>query len=111
MRLIAEDLLLLLLDDEDGRAEIWVRGNLDFALAGALLAELALDGVVDVSDAKGFLSAADVTVDDSAAVADPLLQHAVAIIARRTVRRRRSSTCSATACATRCSSGSRRPGS
>ena len=46
MTLIAEDLLLLLLDDESGKPQT---GQLDTALGGALLVELALAGAVTVS--------------------------------------------------------------
>jgi len=48
--LLAEDLLLLLTDDETGKAV--VEGTvLDHALAGALLLELTIAGVVDVAEA------------------------------------------------------------
>ena len=46
MTLIAEDLLLLLLDDESGKPQT---SQLDTALGGALLVELALAGAVTVS--------------------------------------------------------------
>ena len=55
MTLIAEDLLLLLLDDDTGKASAGVSSYLDYALAGALLAELALTGAVFVGGAGGVL--------------------------------------------------------
>ena len=81
--LIAEDLLLLLLDDEEGRAELRVRPAMDYALAGALLAELSLAGVIDLADPKGRFKAGEVTVADANAVTDPILRDAVATISEK----------------------------
>lgn len=50
--LVAEELLLLLLDDETGRPTL-DRTTLSFGLAGAVLAELALQGAVVVCDGSG----------------------------------------------------------
>ena len=46
MTLIAEDLLLLLLDDESGKPQTQ---HLEIALGGAVLVELALQGMVEVA--------------------------------------------------------------
>jgi len=56
--LVAEDLLLLLLDDETGalRASSQIR----VALGGAVLAELALGGHVDIEEKRGFWHVAKV---------------------------------------------------
>jgi hypothetical protein len=48
--LIAEDLLLLLLDDESGRLPLGASVNANAALGGAVLAELALLGAVTVDE-------------------------------------------------------------
>src|SRR5919202_6704022 len=47
MQTIADDLLLVLLDDDTGRPRV-DGTRLDYALAGAVLLELALDGRIDV---------------------------------------------------------------
>ena len=46
MTLIAEDLLLLLIDDKTGKPKT---GHLEIALGGALLVDLALQGLVEVA--------------------------------------------------------------
>ena len=46
MTLIAEDLLLLLLDDETGKPKT---GHLEIALGGAVLVDLAMQGLVEVA--------------------------------------------------------------
>ncbi|HEX7303231.1 GOLPH3/VPS74 family protein [Lentzea sp.] len=48
--LIVEDLALLLMDDESGTPA--AAGTLHYAMGGALLVELALEGLVDVRDRK-----------------------------------------------------------
>lgn len=60
MTLLAEDLLLLLLDDEDG--SLAASSQVPVALGGALLAELALDGRVEVGEKEGFWRQATVHV-------------------------------------------------
>lgn len=68
--LIAEDVLLMLLDDAGG----WVSGdNRKPALAGAVLAELALTGAVEIEAEKGLWKRARVVVEDPTAVSDPVL--------------------------------------
>src|SRR5690606_18450266 len=77
--LIAEDLVLLLMDDEKGRlaASSYARP----LFGGALLVELALSGVVEVEEKRGFWHTAKVgTVPGSPAPQDPLLD-----ASRRTV--------------------------
>ena len=83
MRLIAEDLLLLLFDDEEGRASGWVDGNIDTALAGAVLAELSLAGAVSSSDPTKVFKTRDVRVSDGDAVEDPVLVDALGTIGRK----------------------------
>lgn len=81
--LIATDLLLLLLDDDSGRAALGVRDKIDPALAGAVLAELALAGAADIVDADGVFRSAHVTVVNAETVTDPVLQDALAVIAEK----------------------------
>jgi hypothetical protein len=68
---IADELLLLAYDD-DGTA---VAGSpaLDYALAGAVLADLALDGRIDLVDRR-------VSVTDATPLGDPVLDVALARI-------------------------------
>jgi hypothetical protein len=74
--LLAEDLLLLLFDDEKGKP---VTGSTetDFALAGAVLLELVMAGRIDVTQ-KGRL-----VVRDPAPTGDPVLDDRLAILARK----------------------------
>lgn len=80
MTLIAEDLLLLLLDDEDGT--LVQQSFVDQALAGAVLAELADAGHVRLRErrwgAKPLLERAPVPGPD-----DPLLAAALEVVAER----------------------------
>src|SRR5690606_21262293 len=82
MTLIAEDLLLLLLDDESGAfaAGSDKRGPV---LAGAVLAELALAGAVEIEAVTGLWKRTRVTVEDRAAVDDPVLLAALDEIDRK----------------------------
>lgn len=78
--LIAEDLLLLLLDDETGRTG-W-SDNSATVLPGAVLAELALAGVVEVED-RGVLHrdhVRPVEGADLSTVTDPLLARALDLL-------------------------------
>ncbi len=52
MALIAEDLLLLLLDDDSGKVPLSTAGVAAIGLGGAVLAELALLGAVTILDNK-----------------------------------------------------------
>ncbi|MFD9700178.1 GPP34 family phosphoprotein [Lentzea sp. NPDC059081] len=63
--LIAEDLALLLMDDESGTPA--AAGTLHYTMGGAVLVELALDGLVDVRDRK-------VVLTGDRAPEDPLLR-------------------------------------
>lgn len=76
MSLLAEDLLLLALDDESGKA-IVDGVTLPRALAGAVLLELALDNVV-VLDEEGARGKKGRVVVGDTAPTDPVLADAVA---------------------------------
>ncbi|GIG35033.1 GOLPH3/VPS74 family protein [Cellulomonas pakistanensis] len=78
--LIAEDLLLLLLHDEKGTP---TSANLDVALGGALLIELALAEAVVVRERTSMWSSAKVAVTPGAQVADPVLAEALRRVAER----------------------------
>lgn len=69
--LVAEDLLLLLFDSRSGT--IAGEGTLFYTLAGALLAELAMQGQVEVDD-QPRLFGRKVRAVDGAPPADPLLR-------------------------------------
>ena len=58
MTLIAEDLLILLLDDAKGTVSMW--GATNTALGGAVLAELAILGLVTVDEEMSFWRSAKV---------------------------------------------------
>ena len=58
MALIAEDLVLLLLDDDTG--ELRGSSQIQVALGGAVLSELAIAGRVEVEDKRGFWQTAKV---------------------------------------------------
>ncbi|MCD5421509.1 GPP34 family phosphoprotein [Rhodococcus pyridinivorans] len=76
MTSIAEDLLLLLLDDESGKA--LVDGvKLPRVLAGAVLLELALDDVVAVDTEGEQVKKGRIAIRTEARPADPILAEAV----------------------------------
>ena len=78
--LIAEDLLLLLLDDESGTAPgMWVDAGVP--LAAAVLAELAAQDAVALEPAAGLRGAR--LVATGRAVDDPLLQRVLAVVAEK----------------------------
>lgn len=81
MTLIAEDLLLLLLDDEDGT--LVQQSFVDQALAGAVLAELALEGHVVLGDPRGWGLKPHVLPAEGAAPDDEVLAEALVIVAER----------------------------
>jgi hypothetical protein len=82
MTLIAEDLLLLLLDDAKGTVSTW--GETDVVLGGAVLAELAVTGQVTVDEHKSIWRTDKVHASGPApADLDPLLAEALAIIAEK----------------------------
>ena len=79
--LLAEDLLLLLTDDDSGR--LVVSGSaVDVALGGAQLIELTLLGRVDVT-AEGEGRAGRLVVRPGERPGDPLLEEALGIVAER----------------------------
>lgn len=80
MTLLAEDLLLLLLDDESGKR---LSTYTDQAVGGALLVELALAGAVDVQKGSAWRRATVVTTGPLPAEADPLLTEAYATVAEK----------------------------
>ncbi|GAB2680674.1 GOLPH3/VPS74 family protein [Thalassiella azotivora] len=90
--LLAEELLLLLLDEHTGRPLV-DGSRLDPALAGAVLAELALGGHVVVSDGTqhgadgGPLPVGRLLTTGAPAPADPLLGEALARVAHRSGRK------------------------
>jgi hypothetical protein len=82
MTTLAEDLLLLVLDDESGRPAL-DSSTLPIALGGAVLLELALAGRVDVERDAGMLKRERVVVRDPAPLGDPVLDGALATVAAR----------------------------
>jgi hypothetical protein len=78
--LIAEDLLLLLLDDHSGKPQTQ---QLDIALGGAVLVELALEGMVEVHDASSLWRSAKVWPVEGARPDDPLLSAAYATVGEK----------------------------
>lgn len=79
--LIAEDLLLLLLDDEKGTTPATT--SVPTVLGGAVLMELAVIGAVDIGEKPNRWTAAKVTVVDASPATDPILRRAVDIIAEK----------------------------
>ena len=80
--LVAEDLLLLLLDDEKGT--LAASSNARPLFGGALLVELALDGLVAVEERPSRWRSAKVrAVEGKPAPADPVLAAALAVAAER----------------------------
>ncbi len=80
--LIAEDLLLLLTDDETGRPQA-DSVKLTHALAGAVLLELALVGKVDVAERNARVKAGRLIVTDASPTGDAVLDAALATIRDR----------------------------
>ena len=78
MTLIAEDLLLLLLDDQSGKPNT---GHLDLALGGAVLVDLALDGLVEVASHGSLLGSAKLRRAPGAMAGDRILAGALAAVA------------------------------
>ena len=82
MTLIAEDVLLLLLDDAKGTVPPW--GNTDAVLGGAVLAELAVLGLATVDEKKSIWRGEKVLATGAApADLDPVLAEALATIAEK----------------------------
>ncbi|MDX6301030.1 MAG: hypothetical protein QOF53_2244 [Nocardioidaceae bacterium] len=74
--LLAEDLLLLLTDDRTGGLLV-TAGEVDAALAGALLMDLALPGRVDVDERKRLV------VRDGSPTGDELLDRALGAVSQK----------------------------
>jgi hypothetical protein len=82
MTLIAEDLLILLLDDAKGTVPTW--GNTDIALGGAVLAELAGRGLARVGEKTSIWRSEKVQATGPApADLHPVLAEALAVIAEK----------------------------
>ena len=79
MTLLAEDLLLLFLDDETGKLEGWA-AYADTALGGALLVELATSGAVEIRTGQGPLGGDRVVTTQTADPQDELLITALGMI-------------------------------
>lgn len=82
MTLLAEDLLLLVLDDATG-AQTLDGTRADLALGGALLLELALAGRVEVTKDGPWWAREQVGVADPTPLGDPLLDEALATVAAK----------------------------
>ena len=79
--LIAEDLLLLLLDDDSGK--LTLTSYPQTVLGGALLVELATTGAVEVEETTGVWHAARVRAVAGAAPQDPVLRTAYDVVAAK----------------------------
>lgn len=79
--LIAEDLLLLLLDDDSGKLNH--ASYLDTGIGGALLVELALGEHVEVVKGSGMWARAKVHPTSSAPPQDPVLVEALQLVAEK----------------------------
>ncbi|RKS77564.1 Golgi phosphoprotein 3 GPP34 [Motilibacter peucedani] len=80
MALLAEDLLLLLLDDRRGSTVV-DSTSVDYALAGSLLLELALAGRIDVAGEGSSVKKGRLYALDRDPVDDPLLDKVLSRIA------------------------------
>ena len=80
--LIAEDLLLLLYNDESGKP---ITGNpgLDYSLAGAVLIELTLLGRVDIAVAGEDVKEGRLKVLDTSSTGDAILDERLAMLAEK----------------------------
>jgi golgi phosphoprotein 3 len=80
MLLIAEELLLLGLDDESGKLSSFSVPYLNFTLAGALLMELAIDKKISfVEEGKRKII---IQIDDSSELSDNLLNEALQLMVK-----------------------------
>ncbi|GAA1605890.1 GPP34 family phosphoprotein [Kribbella hippodromi] len=77
--LIAEDLLLLLYDDETGKPVTGSPG-LDYALAGAVLIELTLQRKLDITAAGGGEKPGRLKVLDGSPTGDPILDERLSLV-------------------------------
>jgi hypothetical protein len=79
--LIAEDLLLLLLDDDSGK--LTNTTYLDVGIGGALLVELALGGAVEVVKGEGMWARSKVYPVPGVTPEDPVLVEAMALVSEK----------------------------
>src|SRR5262245_16578516 len=84
--LIAEDLLLLLYADESGKP-VLASTELDYALAGAVLLELALLGRIDIAGPGENVKSGRLIVRDQSPTGEPILDERLAMLAGRQGRR------------------------
>ena len=84
--LIAEDLLLLLYDDESGRP-ITGSPGLDYALAGAVLIELTMLGKLDIAGQGEAVKRGRLKVLDASPTGDAILDARLAVVASKPGRR------------------------
>lgn len=80
--LIAEELLLLLTDQDSGKL-VKSESEVDAALGGALLVELSLDGRVDVAGAGERVKEGRLVVRDDSETGDPVLDKALEILSEK----------------------------
>ena len=80
--LLAEDLLLVLTDDDTGKLAA-ASTNVDLALGGALLVELALMDRVDVAGADERVREGRLVITDTTPTGDGLLDEALAIVGHK----------------------------
>lgn len=80
--LVAEDLLLLLTDDRTGKLVI-ASNQVDIALGGAMLVELALAERVAVAGGAAAVRKGRVIVTDAGPTSDVLLDEALTVLGRR----------------------------
>jgi hypothetical protein len=80
--LIAEDLLLLLYDDESGKP-ITGSPGLDYALAGAVLIELTMLGKLDIADEGESVKRGRLKVLDAGPAGDAILDERLAVVAAK----------------------------
>lgn len=80
--LIAEDILLLLTDDQTGKS-ITDSTRLDYALAGSVLIELAQLGKIDVAGPNGPVKKGRLYITDPAPTGTPELDAGLAVIAEK----------------------------
>lgn len=80
--LIAEDLLLLLTDDQTGKLLV-ASNQADLALGGAILIELAIAKQVDVASDTGAERRRRLTLTDTSPTSDALLDEALAYLAEK----------------------------
>lgn len=88
MPYLAEDLMLLLLDDESGRSVV-ERNVQDRVLAGAVLLELANTGRVSEAEPRDDVKTGRLVVRDGSSTGDPLLDAAIDELETKPIKARR----------------------